>query len=131
MNYLTSEHNNPVDNLIEIYNSEYCITLDELPDLKSYPIDTEGTSTGTGSTSEYEDVLWGDANCDGEVNMADAVLVMQYLANPDTYGLNKPDGITEKGKANADVASHGDGITNNDALEIQSYKLGIIDNFNI
>lgn len=131
MNYLTSEQNNPVDNLVEIYNSEYCITLDELPDLKSYPIDTEGASAVTGSTSEYEDALWGDANCDGEVNMADAVLIMQYLANPDTYGLNKPDGITEKGKANADVASHGDGITNNDALEIQSYKLGIIDKFNI
>ena len=38
-NFLNSEQNNPVDNLVEIYNSDYCITLDELPDLKSYPYD--------------------------------------------------------------------------------------------
>lgn len=45
MNYLTSEQNNPVDNLIEIYQSDYCITLDELPDIRSYPIN--GVSSGS------------------------------------------------------------------------------------
>jgi len=43
MNYLTSEQNNPVKNLIEIYKSDYCITLDELPDLKKYPLDGAGS----------------------------------------------------------------------------------------
>ena len=47
MNYLTSEQNNPVDNLVEIYKSDYCITLDELPDLKTYPISGESTPSGT------------------------------------------------------------------------------------
>ena len=47
MNYLTSEQNNPVDNLVEIYKSDYCITLDELPDLKNYPISGETTPSGT------------------------------------------------------------------------------------
>lgn len=67
MNYLTSEQNNPVDNLIEIYNSEYCITLDELPDLKSYPI------------AEETEVIKGDVNLDGSVDSADIVLLAKYL----------------------------------------------------
>lgn len=67
MNYLTSEQNNPVDNLIEIYNSEYCITLDELPDLKSYPM------------AEETEVIRGDVNLDGSVDSADIVLLAKYL----------------------------------------------------
>lgn len=67
MNYLTSEQNNPVDNLIEIYNSEYCITLDELPDLKSYPM------------AEEEEIIKGDVNLDGNVDSADIVLLAKYL----------------------------------------------------
>lgn len=72
MNYLTSEQNNPVDNLIEIYNSEYCITLDELPDLKSYPM------------AEETEVIKGDVNLDGAVSSADAVLLGKYLTNQTT-----------------------------------------------
>lgn len=69
----------------------------------------------------------GDANCDYEVNMADAVLVMQAQANPDIYGVGKPDGITEQGVKNADVSGSGDGMTILDAQTIQAYKLGKVD----
>ena len=69
----------------------------------------------------------GDANCDTEVNMADAVLIMQALSNPDTYGLGKSEGITDRGWQNADVVGGGDGVTNLDAQEIQSFKLGLVD----
>ncbi|MBP3309189.1 MAG: glycoside hydrolase [Ruminococcus sp.] len=129
MNYLTSEQNNPVDNLVEIYTSEYCITLDELPDLKSYPI----SETPPQPTSGNEDIVWGDSNCDGEVNMADAVLIMQSISNPDKYGINgtAKGHITAQGQSNGDVAENGNGITSKDALEIQKYKLGIIKDFNI
>lgn len=72
--------------------------------------------------------LSGDSNCDGEVNMADAVLIMQYLSSPDRYTL------TAQGKINADCTSRqeyifnsGDGVTNADALEIQRYILKLID----
>ena len=58
--------------------------------------------------------------------MADAVLIMQYLSNPDVYGAGKPDGITADGLINGDVYEHGSGITNSDAVSIQSYKLGLI-----
>lgn len=41
--WLTGEPNNPVDWLTEMYKSDYCITLDELPDLKTYS--TSGFTT--------------------------------------------------------------------------------------
>lgn len=65
----------------------------------------------------------GDSNCDGDMNMADAVLVMQSLANPDKYGINGTDEthITEQGKINADFKD--DGLTNEDALFIQKKML--------
>ena len=71
MNYLTSEQNNPAENLKEIYNSEYCITLDELPDLKKYPLD--------GSDADSDAVLAGDVNLDNAVNLADIILLQKYL----------------------------------------------------
>ena len=57
---------------------------------------------------EYKE---GDANLDGSENMADAVFVMQSLANPNKYE------ITELGSFNADIDSNG--LTNADALAIQ------------
>ena len=72
--------------------------------------------------------VYGDANNDTNVDMADVVLIMQALANPDKYGLNGSDShhITKQGIANADVSNKGDGITSADALEIQRYLLGLI-----
>ena len=54
----------------------------------------------------------GDANVDGDVNMADAVLIMQSLSNPNEYKLS------EQGLINADYNDDG-GVTALDALEIQ------------
>ena len=168
MNYLTSEQNNPVDNLIEVYQSDYCITLDELPDLKTYPISgsqetvtttvttksvttstTKVTTTSASKTSTTTKVTTsttsnaetnattsstfsnnykkGDANCDGNVDMSDAVIIMQSLANPDKYGEKGTDKfhITEQGKINGDVETSSKGLTSNDALEIQKYLLGL------
>lgn len=67
----------------------------------------------------------GDANCDGTLNMSDAVLIMQSNSNPDKFGLNgsDPTHITEKGLYNADIYCTGDGVTNADALEIQNILL--------
>ncbi len=64
--------------------------------------------------------LTGDANCDGNVDMSDAVLIMQSLANPSKYKL------TDQGSKNADCYNVGDGVTNADALAIQKYKLSLI-----
>lgn len=72
---------------------------------------------------------YGDANCDGNVDMADVVLIMQALANPDKYDLNGTDEnhITFVGRANADVEPSVEGLTTEDALTIQKYLLKKID----
>ena len=48
--------------------------------------------------------LVGDANFDGQVDLSDAVIIMQALANPDKYGLGGSDehAITQQGWINAD-----------------------------
>ena len=68
----------------------------------------------------------GDANSDGNIDMSDAVLIMQALANPNKYGVEGSDErhITAKGIGYADT--DGDDLTVNDALRIQQYLLGEI-----
>lgn len=95
---------------------------------------TTTTTTATSTTSNNTTAtLVGDSNCDGEVNMADAVLIMQSLANPNKYGVNGSSSqrITQQGMINADCESHGNGVTNSDALEIQRYMLRLIDRFSV
>ena len=72
--------------------------------------------------------LYGDANCDGGVDMSDIVLIMQSLANPNKYGLGGSDrsAITAQGLANADVDTSVKGVTAGDALRIQEFLLGKI-----
>ena len=97
-----------------------------------YGIDCSYTVTiepkNTNSSSHGQDIVWGDANCDGEIDMADAVLIMQRLANPNKYGINGTDSkhITSKGQEQADVDKGTEGITSNDALQIQLFLLGKI-----
>ncbi len=79
-------------------------------------VEPDGTTPADSTSS---DILYGDANCDKQVNMADAVLVMQSVSNPDKYKLSA------KGEINADVDGNS-GITNKDALAIQRYKLALI-----
>ena len=62
----------------------------------------------------------GDANTDTNINVADAVAILQYVANKSKYPLSN-DGIK-----NADVFNCGDGITGSDAISIQKYDAGII-----
>mgnify|MGYP003290146268 CR=1 FL=1 len=98
-------------------------------------ITTTSTATTTTTTTTVSsdvtpvDVAYGDSNCDGTVNMADAVLIMQALANPDKYGLDGSDEthITAQGKLNADCDLSSTGMTNADALAIQKYMLKLVD----
>jgi hypothetical protein len=81
------------------------------------------------TTTADKDYKAGDANCDGGVDMSDAVLIMQALSNPNKYGLNGSDRnhITERGRKNADCSGSSDGMTVNDATAIQKYLLGAVD----
>ncbi len=78
---------------------------------------TTTTRTTTAPTPSVKPTTPGDVNCDGQVLLNDAILVLQYLGNPDQYKL------TAQGAANADVCNPGDGVTNKDALSIQRYIL--------
>ena len=90
---------------------------------------TTTTTAAATTTANGGDILYGDANCDGGVDLADAVIIMQELANPNKFGVNGTDThhITEKGLKNADCCNVGDGVTNNDALAIQQYLLKLVD----
>ncbi len=66
-----------------------------------------------------EPPLYGDANCDNKVNVADAVAVLQFVANQTKYPL------TEHGLTNADIDGQA-GITGTDAITIQKLDAGIL-----
>ena len=88
------------------------------------------TITG-GNSSDVQPTKLGDANCDGSIDMADAVLIMQAISNPNKYGRqgSDPNHITDIGWANADTNQSNKGVTSADALAIQKYLLGKINNF--
>ena len=139
-NYLTAEMYNPQDELKKIYTSEYCITLDELPDLYSYPITGEeqkptekATEKPTEKATEKPTAAvetmpvnkpplllkYGDANCDDKINVSDAVAVLQYVANKEKYPLS------ETGIINTDIDG-AEGITGTDAIVIQKVDADLI-----
>jgi len=64
--------------------------------------------------------IQGDANCDGKITVADAVAVLQYIANAEKYPM------TEQAKFNADIDGE-EGITGGDAKAIQMIDAGIWD----
>ena len=74
------------------------------------------------------DILWGDANCDGKVDLSDAVMILQSISNPDKYGVNgsSDSHITAQGVLNGDVYANGTGLTPQDALSIQKYVAELI-----
>ena len=125
-----------------LYNSDYCITLDELPDDlfkgSSAPVSTTSTATtktttttaitmltttttATGSEPAITVTLLGDANTDKKVTVADAVAILQSIANKDKYALSA------QGAVNADCCDPGDGVTAKDALAIQRLDAKAID----
>ncbi len=71
------------------------------------------TTGGEDTSKDGKATLWGDANVDGKVNMADAAAIIQAVGNGDAYPLS------EQGAINADIVNNGDGIFGSDALLIQ------------
>ncbi len=57
--------------------------------------------------------LYGDANEDGQVDIADATAIIQHMGNPDEYALSA------QGAINADIVNTGDGVTGADAVVLQ------------
>ncbi len=64
--------------------------------------------------------ITGDANLDGNIDVADVVAISAYVANPEINSLS------EQCIINADVHDKGNGLNANDALAIQQYLANII-----
>ena len=89
---------------------------------------TTTSTTTTSSNTTENDILYGDANCDGKVDLSDAVMILQSISNPDKYGVNgsSDSHITAQGVLNGDVYANGTGLTPQDALSIQKYVAELI-----
>ena len=77
---------------------------------------TSAPATTTTVPEGEESGILGDANNDGIVSVADATLIMQFLANPNGFKLTSSN--------QADCAGSSDGVTSEDALAIQKYISG-------
>jgi len=108
----------------EIVLMYYAKLITELPTDK-FPVratsapPVPSTVSVTTAAASSESSLPGDANDDGKVNVADAVAVLQYIANKEKYPL------TASGIAGADCDGV-KGITGGDAIYIQKLDAGII-----
>lgn len=112
--YLMSERYQDPETLSEIYNSDYCITLDELPE------NLYSNSSAEETTVKPAEIVYGDTNCDGLVDISDAVLLKCYLIN------NKKYAISAQGTLNADVHGNNNGLNAQDAVSIQKFVLGAV-----
>lgn len=92
----------------------------EIPDVVTTTTKATTAATTTTTTIVYGDILYGDANTDNKVTVADAVAILQSLGNKDKYPLS------DLGATNADCCDPGDGITPMDALAIQKLDAGVI-----
>ncbi|WP_297959780.1 hypothetical protein [uncultured Ruminococcus sp.] len=90
-------------------------SVENIRSYKNYPLNTEST--------EADEFVSGDANCNGRTELSDVLLIMQSLANPSRYGVDGTDAnhITSEGRLRADV--DGNGLTNMDALIIKNRLL--------
>ena len=81
------------------------------------------TTVSETTTSSVTAKTLGDANCDGSVDISDAVLIKCYLIDNNKYPMS------EQGVANSDVQGSGNGVNAQDAVAVQKYVIGIIKNF--
>ena len=61
---------------------------------------------------------YGDANCDGNVDISDVVLIKGHTINPEKYLLAAP--------FLADITGNGNGVNAQDAVALQQYLLGTV-----
>lgn len=74
------------------------------------------------------EILYGDANENGTLEIADVVLIMQAISDNDKYGVGGSDeyAMTANGKRNADCYKPGSDLTSMDALSVQRKLAGLI-----
>jgi len=104
---------NEEENTIDVQEQ----VVDEKENMINQTEDDNQTTNHSNSNSLVSKTLYGDANCDGEVNLKDSVYIRRYVAGWEGYTL------TEQGKINADVNMDGK-IEEFDASVISEYLAG-------
>lgn len=92
---------------------------DEVNDMVDMPVELKEIKLYYPESTAVK-IIKGDANDDGEVDVADVVAIASYVGDASA---NK---LSEKGIVNGDVHSSGNGLDANDALMIQQYLAKII-----
>lgn len=82
-----------------------------------YSVSDGSVTVGKASSGN---ILWGDVNVDGKVEIADVVSASAYV------GDSGNNAIETQGLINGDVQNNGDGITSGDVLAIQQYLANIV-----
>jgi aryl-phospho-beta-D-glucosidase BglC (GH1 family) len=83
---------------------------------------TAATTTSNTTTTVADDtIVYGDADCDGDVDIDDVVMLVCYVAD------NTTNPLTEQGLKNVDVYQTGDGVNAMDALSVQKFLVKNID----
>ena len=77
--FIDSSPFNTASYLKRIYNSDYMLTLDELPDVYHYGSNASFSDSEPVFNIAAAEAVKGDINGDGEVNVADAVILQKYL----------------------------------------------------
>jgi len=103
-----------------MYETVYTAESVETPTEPTTTPTTAPTAPPTTEPPTKNDILYGDANCDKVVSIADATAILQSIGNPDKYALS------EEGAVNADIADTGNGITVDDAITIMQIDAGLI-----
>ena len=103
-----------------MYETVYTAESSETPTEPTTTPTTAPTAPPTNEPPTENDVLYGDANCDKVVSIADATAILQSIGNPDKYALS------EEGAVNADIADTGSGITVDDAITIMQIDAGLM-----
>lgn len=107
--FVTGENYQDHAEVKTLYNSDFCVTLDELPEdlFKGGAAQTTSTqkttetTTTTASSQNGGTIFLGDVNLDGGVDVSDAVLLARFVAEDAAAK------ITTQGKQNADMNENG------------------------
>ena len=76
--FIDSDPINTSSYLKQVYNSDYLLSLDEIPDVYSYGV-TAPDPQPEGEQTDDTPVLTGDVNADGKIDAADVRLLLKYL----------------------------------------------------
>ena len=111
-----------------LFNADYSVK----PCFESIVDGIEYTEPSEPEVPAGPTVLYGDANGDNKIDILDAILVLKAVQDPSKYGVNgtSADHITKYGEIAGNVDGRS-GLTEDDALAIQKYVVGGVQEFPI